>query len=170
MGHRHSRITIGCFVVVGLCRTKLINPTNSMTAYFPNDSESKLIATARGMRLINTYTRVFEEFIGQHIPGYAILSHTWEKEEVSYNDYVEGRHHDMKRYKIIDMTCRLAAEAQISYAWVDTCCIDNRSSAELTEAINSMFAWYERSLVCYVYFSDLPQGADLDAEMPKCRW
>ena len=37
------------------------------------------------MRLINTKTQSFEEFLGEDIPAYAILSHTWEpKEEVSY--------------------------------------------------------------------------------------
>ncbi|KAL5905981.1 hypothetical protein ACKVV1_010394 [Pyricularia oryzae] len=31
----------------------------------------------------------------------------------------------------------------IPYVWVDICCIDKTSSAELSEAINSMFRWYE---------------------------
>ncbi|KAI4595348.1 hypothetical protein KJ359_007023 [Pestalotiopsis sp. 9143b] len=41
------------------------------------------------------------------------------------------------------------------YIWVDTCCIDKTSSAELQEAINSMFKWYERAKVCYAYLSDV---------------
>ncbi|KAF2125484.1 hypothetical protein P153DRAFT_114085 [Dothidotthia symphoricarpi CBS 119687] len=94
------------------------------------------------MRLINTKTRAFEEFIGWHVQAYAILSRTWEKEEVTYKDYVDGRYCNMKDSKKIDMTCQkaLAEEGkEILYAWVDTCCIDQSSSAELTEAINSMF-------------------------------
>ena len=43
----------------------------------------------------------------------------------------------------------------LSYAWVDTCCIDKRSSAELTEAINSMFLWYWRAAKCYAYLDDV---------------
>ena len=49
-------------------------------------------------------------------------------------------------------------------------CIDKGSSAELTEAINSMYRWYQRSQRCYVYFSDLEAGADLGTQLSKCRW
>jgi hypothetical protein len=100
------------------------------------------------MRLINVHTRQFEEFIGRNIPQYAILSHTWEDEEVTYKHYVDGQWRDMKGYVKIDKTCCLAKINGIDYAWVDTCCIDKRSSAELTEAINSMFHWYQRAQVC----------------------
>ena len=44
------------------------------------------------------------------------------------------------------------------WAWADTCCIDKSSSAELTEAINSMFLYYSLSTVCYVYLSDVHSG------------
>jgi hypothetical protein len=39
------------------------------------------------MRLINTETGLLEEFIGDDIPKYAILSHTWEKDEISFQEY-----------------------------------------------------------------------------------
>lgn len=127
------------------------------------------------MRLINTVTREFEEFIGGNIPRYAILSHTWEEEEVSFDDYVAGRHIEraMKGFGKIDMTCKLAAQDGLQYAWVDTCCIDKRSSAELTEAINSMYKWYERAEVCYAYLSDL--GSEIGHKefvdnLKRCRW
>jgi hypothetical protein len=127
------------------------------------------------MRLINTRTRKFEEFIGRSIPKYAILSHTWEEEEVSYTDYVEGRHltSHMKGFDKIDKTCQLAMEEGLQYAWIDTCCIDKRSSAELTEAINSMFRWYQKAEVCYAFLSDLrfdPTDEDVHAGMSRCRW
>lgn len=48
-----------------------------------------------------------------------------------------------------------AATDTIKYSWIDTCCIDKTSSAELTEAINSMFRWYRNAAVCYVYLSDV---------------
>ncbi|KAM0230130.1 hypothetical protein ACHAPO_009497 [Fusarium lateritium] len=38
--------------------------------------------------------------------------------------------------------------------WIDTCCIDKTSSAELSEAINSMFKWYQQASLCYVFLSD----------------
>ena len=44
--------------------------------------------------------------------------------------------------------------------WVNTCCIDKSSSAELSEAINSMFRWYRESTRCYVYLSDVPNPKD----------
>ena len=122
------------------------------------------------MRLINTFTRQFEEFIGSNIPPYAILSHTWEEEEVTFKQYLDGGCYDLKGYFKIDMTCRWAIKGGIGYAWVDTCCIDKSSSAELTEAINSMYRWYERASVCYVYLSDLPAEVDWNDALPHCRW
>ena len=122
------------------------------------------------MRLINVRTRLMEEFIGSKIPEYAILSHTWEEEELTYSLYTRGDYKRMKGYYKIDMTCRTAEQDGLSYAWVDTCCIDKSSSAELTEAINSMFSWYREAEVCYVYLSDLPYGADWATSLPECRW
>ena len=37
-----------------------------------------------------------------------------------------------------------------------SCCIDKTSSAELSEAINSMWQWYENAEVCVVYLPDVP--------------
>lgn len=56
---------------------------------------------------------------------------------------------------------------------MDTCCIDKSSSAELTEAINSMFRWYKDAAVCYVYLSDLPSASGtelMDSHFSQCRW
>jgi hypothetical protein len=122
------------------------------------------------MRLINSSFGDFEEFLGQNIPSYAILSHTWEKEEVSFQDMDQAGYQSKKGFHKIANTCRLARQAGIEHAWVDTCCIDKSSSAELTEAINSMFRWYQRSTVCYVYLSDLAPGSSLKFDLPKCRW
>jgi len=55
----------------------------------------------------------------------------------------------------VENTCRLAQEHGLEYCWIDTCCIDKRSSAELQEAINSMFEWYKSSKLCYAYISDV---------------
>jgi hypothetical protein len=122
------------------------------------------------MRLINTSTRSFEEFITRNIPAYAILSHTWRDEEVTYKDYIEGRYATMHGFKKIEMTCQLAKHAGIRYCWIDTCCIDKSSSAELTEAINSMYAWYRNAHRCYTYLEDLLSGVDVSGELPNCRW
>jgi hypothetical protein len=123
------------------------------------------------MRLIKVASMTMEEFIGSSIPAYAILSHTWEEEEVTFKDMAGPNAAKMKGYKKIRMTCELAAKDNLAYAWVDTCCIDKSSSAELTEAINSMFQWYKRAAICYVYLSDLRSSGHLvAASLEKCRW
>ena len=122
------------------------------------------------MRLINTTTCLFEEFIGRHIPKYAILSHTWEEEEVSFKDMSDPSRNNKKGYRKIEMTCQMASRAGLSYAWIDTCCIDKSSSAELTEALNSMYRWYQRSDICYAFLADLPVSASLDTALKSCRW
>ncbi|ROW03871.1 hypothetical protein VPNG_07302 [Cytospora leucostoma] len=74
------------------------------------------------------------------------------------------------------MTCLQAARDGLKYAWVDTCCIDKSSSAELSEAINSMFRWYKRATICYVFLSDLVVSSEfqddleLQARLEHCRW
>ncbi|KAK4452757.1 vegetative incompatibility protein HET-E-1 [Podospora aff. communis PSN243] len=110
-----------------------------------------------------------KEFIGSDIPPYAILSHAWEDEEVTYQQLGDPKSKFKKGYRKIEQTCALAAQAGLRYAWVDTCCIDKSSSAELSEAINSMFYWYQQAKVCYVYLSDLPAEADLSSTLPRCR-
>lgn len=130
------------------------------------------------MKLIDTTTLELKEFFGNAIPTYAILSHTWEGDEVSYQDFILPRRsaEESKGFLKIDQTCILARESGIRYAWIDTCCIDKTSSAELTEAINSMFQWYASSAVCYVFLSDLPPADDENSSalqsssMAKCRW
>lgn len=123
------------------------------------------------MRLINTRTGKMEEFIGNAIPKYAILSHTWEEEEVTFSYMMTNTDYSKKKGDMkINMTCKLALEDNLDYAWVDTCCIDKSSSAELSEAINSMYRWYERSAICYGYLSDLDPSASVETGLKDCRW
>ena len=58
-------------------------------------------------------------------------------------------------YKKILDTCLQAQKDGYEWVWVDTCCIDKRSSAELSEAINSMYRWYANAKVCYAYLHDV---------------
>lgn len=50
---------------------------------------------------------------------------------------------------------KIAKEQGLGWVWDDTCCIDKRSSAELEEAINSMFRWYAEAAVCFAYLEDV---------------
>lgn len=109
------------------------------------------------MRLLQTATGEIEEFIGQ-VPEYAILSHTWGEGEVSYQDLISGAEVQKKGWSKIRDCCARAAKDGWKYVWIDTCCINKESSAELSESINSMFAWYEQAAVCYAYLADVKWG------------
>ncbi|KAI1451278.1 heterokaryon incompatibility protein-domain-containing protein [Annulohypoxylon moriforme] len=127
------------------------------------------------MKLLNAKTRKVCNFVENKVPSYAILSHTWDVDEVEFADiqsllpfYVWKR-----GWKKIKSCCKQALRQGIEYVWVDTCCIDKSSSAELQEAINSMFRWYEKAAVCYAYLIDVnsdenPEAAD--SKFRKSRW
>lgn len=122
------------------------------------------------MRLINTSTLELRDFSMSTIPEYAILSHTWSNDEVTFKDMASpNRVHKKGWHKIVE-TCQLARERSIGFAWVDTCSIDKSSSAELTESINSMFQWYENPVVCYVLLEDMKTHMECSDHMSSCRW
>lgn len=52
------------------------------------------------------------------------------------------------------------------WLWIDTCCIDKSSSAELTKSIKSMYRWYEKAGVCYAYLSDVSGSRSLVSPIP----
>ncbi|KAK3334137.1 heterokaryon incompatibility protein-domain-containing protein [Cercophora scortea] len=109
------------------------------------------------MRLINARSLDLVEFIGDDIPKYAILSHTWEKDEASYKDWADPILRSRKAgFAKIRGACKKTVEHGLDWLWVDTNCIDKSSSAELSEAINSMFQWYAHAEICFAYLSDVP--------------
>ncbi|KAG5664934.1 hypothetical protein KAF25_008668, partial [Fusarium avenaceum] len=114
------------------------------------------ILTSRGLDLDAALQPRVHEFYG-NLPKYAILSHTWGSEEVTFQDWADSSSipHESGYTKIIE-ACKQAKGDGYLYVWVDTNCIDKTSSAELTEAINSMFTWYNRAGICYAYLSDVP--------------
>ncbi|KAK1753297.1 heterokaryon incompatibility protein-domain-containing protein [Echria macrotheca] len=115
------------------------------------------------MRLINAETLAMEEFYGD-VPRYAILSHRWQDEEVTFKDYTFpdlARARQMKGFRKILFCADQAKKDKVKHFWIDTCCIDKSSSAELSEAINSMYAWYRDSLYCYIYMVDVDASAIL---------
>jgi hypothetical protein len=123
------------------------------------------------MRLINTETRQLEHFLGDKIPKYAILSHRWSDEEVTFAEYGLSNDHKKAGYKKIDYTCIQARQDNILYAWVDTCCIDKSSSSELSESINSMYRWYQKAEICYVYLVDVDVSSPMgQSEFEKSEW
>jgi hypothetical protein len=103
------------------------------------------------------------ERLGDNIPAYAILSHTWgaDDEEVTYRDLLDGKGKRKAGYRKLEFCMQRARHDLLEYFWIDTCCIDKASSSELTEVINSMFRWYQRARRCYVYLSDVVLGDGL---------
>ncbi|UPK95919.1 hypothetical protein LCI18_006854 [Fusarium solani-melongenae] len=124
------------------------------------------------MRLINTRTLKLEEFNETNRPSYAILSHSWGDQEITFQDMQgdQKQHYCKGGYIKIVRTCGVALNLGIEYAWVDTCCIDKTSSAELSEAINSMFRWYEDAEICYAYLSDVYDPFDQYPNFVQSRW
>ncbi|KAF2724132.1 HET-domain-containing protein [Polychaeton citri CBS 116435] len=108
------------------------------------------------MRLLDTTSYDFESFTDTEVPKYAILSHRWGSEEVSYQDMQQDTYKDKLGFAKIKDCCAMAKSRGIGWAWIDTCCIDKTSSAELSEAINAMFQWYQNAEECYAYLSDVP--------------
>jgi hypothetical protein len=147
------------------------------------------------MRLLNATSLKFEVFSDDQLPPYAILSHTWGDEEVSYQDMrllhkrlalpehlrdneilvaameaaagcsssITGPHSIRSRagYSKLQMTSEIARGQKLNHFWIDTCCIDKSSSAELQESINSMYRWYRQSSFCVVYLEDTLFNASL---------
>ncbi|THU95449.1 HET-domain-containing protein, partial [Dendrothele bispora CBS 962.96] len=125
------------------------------------------------MRLLNTRTYRLESFYTD-IPKYAILSHTWDKEEVTFQDiqnlWVAKRKGGWRKVR---KACAHALKYDFEWIWIDSCCINKESSAELSEALNSMYQYYEDSEVCYAYLSDASSEEDprgTEAAFKRCRW
>lgn len=108
--------------------------------------------------------------MGDYEGDYAILSHTWEKDEVTFQEMLRTSNttdlQDANRIKSkagfvkIRNAAQMAASMYYDYVWIDTCCIDKSSSAELSEAINSMFRWYKEAGVCMAYLADVCYAGD----------
>lgn len=120
---------------------------------------ASILDTSRtGMRLLVTNSEPLEikTFVASDTPEYAILSHTWgsPNEEVLFSDMRQGTAETKAMYHKVKKACELAASHGFEYLWIDTCCIDKSSSAELQEAICSMYRWYKCARICYVYLED----------------
>lgn len=101
------------------------------------------------MRLLNTSKLEFQELHGPKTVKYAVLSHTWtEVQEISYRDFLELTP-EWTTKSGFQWACRTALADGVQWIWIDTNCIDKSSSAELSEAINCMYAWYQEARFFY---------------------
>ncbi|GIZ49418.1 hypothetical protein CKM354_001244800 [Cercospora kikuchii] len=133
------------------------------------------------MRLINIHTLEQRNF-NAFPPRYACLSHRWQGAETTYVDFISTPRSASAGIEKIQSFCdflkrpELYEDGQVppvKWCWVDTCCIDKRSSAELSEAINSMAKWYRNAEFCVAYLSDVPALADAESHedyFRKSQW
>lgn len=114
------------------------------------------------MRLLHTSSLRVEDFDEPVHRKYAILSHTWGQDEVSFAQMARLRHPTTSKagFKKIKSFCDIARRHGYEHVWVDTCCIDKRNSAELSEAINSMYRYYREADECYIYLIDVQPTSD----------
>ncbi|KAI0744293.1 heterokaryon incompatibility protein-domain-containing protein [Daedaleopsis nitida] len=142
------------------------------------------------MRLLDTTTGEFHWVNNPREVRYAALSHVWSKQESDGENYVpEQTYQEVLKIQRsakakdevpltrlsekIRMACEIARTHGFEYIWIDSCCIDQSSSAELSEAINSMYEWYSCSNLCYAYLKDVTvkeePGAH-HADFPRSEW
>jgi hypothetical protein len=119
------------------------------------------------MRLLNANNFTLSSFDDEDtLPPYAILSHTWGDDELTFKDLTDlsrSQFSLIERYKKVEKCCAEALKWKLEWVWIDTCSIDSSSSAELSEAINSMYQWYRNAAVCFAYLSDVSAvKADFD--------
>ena len=111
------------------------------------------------------------EKIGREIPRYAILSHRWGADEVTYQDIMAKTGEHKAGYEKLQFCAQQAANDGIGYVWIDSCCINKTDAVELSEAIISMFRWYQSAERCYVYLPHIPApDDDWQAEFRKSDW
>ncbi|TBU34187.1 heterokaryon incompatibility protein-domain-containing protein [Dichomitus squalens] len=142
------------------------------------------------MRLLNTFTGAFESFDDPRAVRYAILSHVWQlasdhgqSAELSYQQLLALQDSAADPVDLFDKlsavapkvyhACQVAKRDGFRYIWIDSCCIDKASSAELTESINSMFDWYRSGKACYAYLHDVNDGLDpkpVTSKFCRSRW
>ncbi|ETS78361.1 hypothetical protein PFICI_10423 [Pestalotiopsis fici W106-1] len=129
------------------------------------------------MRLLHSASLELHNFNDNEIPPYAILSHCWGRDEISYQDMQmyqletsspcgESSIRRKLGFQKIESSAKLAFEQGFDYIWIDNCCIDKTSSAELSESINSMYRWYQESIVCFAFLADV-QGLEDKSDLVR---
>ncbi|KAF2729741.1 kinesin light chain 1 [Polyplosphaeria fusca] len=114
----------------------------------------RLLRFDRSRGLVST------DFREKATPPYAILSHRWGDSEVLYEDLGRNTYKAKHGYRKIEFCAEQAAQDQLQYFWIDTCCIDKWNLRERSKAINSMFRWYKNATRCYVFLPDVSAATD----------
>ncbi|KAH6644841.1 ankyrin repeat-containing domain protein [Boeremia exigua] len=115
-----------------------------------------------------------EDFARNKIPPYAILSHTWGAQEMTFDDLKDIENAQSKEgFRKIRFCAQQVKRDGLDYFWIDTCCINKANYTELSKAINSMFRWYQNAEKCYVFLSDVGNDTlegDGESVFRQSRW
>lgn len=149
------------------------------------------------MWLLNTGNGSFHHVDRPREQRYAILSHVWRQDgEQCFQDLraiqaetdkkfsgLKGQLRKLKPHattSILSNTsdkirgcCALAQRHGYRWVWIDSCCVDKTSSAELSETINSMYEWYAAADVCFAFLEDVDDDHDprlKDSKFRRSRW
>lgn len=124
------------------------------------------------MRLLHVRDLRFEKFL-RDPPLYITLSHRWNKNEASLADIERCRRAEIAAIqgdddvtlsdsdpeltrKVFEFTRYVRTNfPHIDWVWVDSCCVRQESDAELSEAVNSMFDWYQGAELCIAFLGDV---------------
>ncbi|KAG1726961.1 heterokaryon incompatibility protein-domain-containing protein [Suillus paluster] len=104
--------------------------------------------------------------------GWVMLSHRWEGKEPLLHDIKDKVVYELEAaggLVKLQSFCKIARDAGYHWAWVDSCCIDQRDNVELQKSLNSMFTWYHNSALTIVYLADVPPSSKPGA-MAKSAW
>ncbi|KAG0702515.1 WD40-repeat-containing domain protein [Suillus ampliporus] len=116
-----------------------------------------------------------QEHIAEVVATYfrcVMLSHRWGETEPLLHDIQDKVVYRLKAADSLmklQLFCKIARDAGYHWAWVDTCCIDQKNNVELQKSLNSMFAWYHNSALTVVYLSDVPPSSKSGA-LAKSAW
>ncbi|KAG9310491.1 hypothetical protein JVU11DRAFT_9635 [Chiua virens] len=160
---------------------------NELPAYLVYVQEKRLVSRQEVKRIFRRdvvaiteadIAKAIEEAAGHSMPTrdeairaivkgklkYAVFSHRWlERGEPSYRDILMSFR--PTGYDKLMNFCHKAQEYGCLLAWSDTCCINKDSSAELEEAIRSMFKWYRDAHVCIAYLAEATSTGDLGKDV-----
>jgi len=116
------------------------------------------------MRLLNVKSLEFTEFHNEkELPSYVAASHRWLYEgEATFQDVRDCRKTNSRGYQKVKAFAEFIRSKipWVVWLWIDTCCINKDSAAELSEAINSMFRWYHSADLCLAYLADVETVQD----------
>ena len=143
--------------------TGMLCDRDSQIALFEKSGEyNQLLSSASAMDAPAQLTHI-REVVSTYF-RYVTLSHRWGKFEPLLRD-IDGRViYDLRPTDGISKLqsfCQECCRYGYLWAWSDTCCIDKESSAELQEAIGSMFSWYRLSALTLVHLADVSDTGQL---------